>query len=250
MPSPHGHHTPTNSDVALTSNIQLTATDGSGATANIGPFNIDVINVNDSPVISGIAPVTAAQGSAYQFTPVFSDIDTQFGDVLTVSAQNLPSWLVLNTTTGEISGTPANADVGSYNDIIVTVTDTSGSSASLAAFSVVVSNVNDAPVISGTPSTSVNQDALYQFSPSAIDVDNDSLSWSILNAPSWTAFDQTTGVLTGTPSNSDVGSYSNIVISVSDGVLTSSLAAFAITVANVNDAPRYLWCAKYFDKLW
>ncbi|NMH64379.1 hypothetical protein [Shewanella salipaludis] len=35
----------------------------------------------------------------------------------------------------------------------------------------------------------------------------------------------------------DVGTASNIVISVSDGKLGTSLAAFDITVANVNDAP-------------
>ncbi|WP_249314948.1 putative Ig domain-containing protein, partial [Pseudoalteromonas sp. S1727] len=51
------------------------------------------------------------------------------------------------------------------------------------------------------------------------------------------SFDSSTGTLSGTASNSDVGEHSNIVISVSDGMDTVSLPAFNLTVVNVNDAP-------------
>ena len=37
--------------------------------------------------------------------------------------------------------------------------------------------------------------------------------------------------------NGDVGTYSNIVITVSDGSLTTSLASFNIEVTNTNDTP-------------
>src|SRR5690606_20457121 len=41
----------------------------------------------------------------------------------------------------------------------------------------------------------------------------------------------------GTPGNADVGSTMDIVITVSDGILTASLPAFNLEVINVNDAP-------------
>ncbi|QSX30337.1 cadherin-like domain-containing protein [Shewanella cyperi] len=96
---------------------------------------------------------------------------------------------------------------------------------------------NSPPVISGNPATSINQDAAYSFIPTAADPENDNLSFSIQNKPAWASFDTATGALTGTPGYADVGNFSDIVISVSDGKLSASLAAFNISVANVNDAP-------------
>jgi hypothetical protein len=89
---------------------------------------------------------------------------------------------------------------------------------------------NTAPTISGTPAGTVLQDTAYRFAPSASDAEGNPLSFSITNRPRWAAFDTGTGALWGTPSAADLGTYSNIVITVSDGQLTAQLQAFAITV--------------------
>ncbi|MCE9684918.1 putative Ig domain-containing protein [Shewanella sp. AS16] len=96
---------------------------------------------------------------------------------------------------------------------------------------------NSPPTISGAPASAVNQGAAYSFIPTAADPENDNLSFSIQNKPAWASFDTSTGALTGTPGYADVGNFSGIVISVSDGKLSASLAAFDLSVANVNDAP-------------
>ncbi|WP_240701276.1 MULTISPECIES: Ig-like domain-containing protein [unclassified Pseudoalteromonas] len=96
---------------------------------------------------------------------------------------------------------------------------------------------NNAPVISGQPITSIDEDTLYSFTPSATDSDGDSLEFSITNLPLWASFDNTTGTISGTPIEGQSGSYDNIVITVSDGELESALAAFNISVNPVNDAP-------------
>lgn len=112
-----------------------------------------------------------------------------------------------------------------------------------AEVKVTVRAVNDAPEISGTPVTQIDQDSAYQFTPAGTDVDGDTLTFSILNAPKWAKFDKTTGTLSGTPRGSDVGRYENIVISVSDGNSVSALSAFSIAVnavapvTPVNTAP-------------
>ncbi len=90
---------------------------------------------------------------------------------------------------------------------------------SLPAFSLSVSNVNDAPVISGSAPSTVAQGALYSFTPTVVDVDaNSSFSFSISSKPAWLTLNSQTGELSGTPGNSDVGDYSNLILSVSDGV--------------------------------
>ena len=92
-----------------------------------------------------------------------------------------------------------------------------------------VSNVNDAPTITGTPSTSVDEDQAYSFTPTGADVDaGTTLTYSITGTPSWASFDTSTGALTGTPDNDDVGTDSDIVITVSDGDATASLSSFSI----------------------
>lgn len=92
---------------------------------------------------------------------------------------------------------------------------------------------NSAPSISGSPVTQVVVGQAYDFRPNASDPDGDSLNFSISNKPGWASFDTSIGRLSGTPDAGDVGSYSSIVISVSDGEATRSLTAFAIDVTQV-----------------
>jgi hypothetical protein len=92
---------------------------------------------------------------------------------------------------------------------------------------------NSSPTISGTPATTVTRDTAYSFVPSASDPDGDALTFSIVNPPSWATFNETTGSLTGTPTESDIGVSRSITISVSDGELSASLAPFALEVMQV-----------------
>jgi len=89
---------------------------------------------------------------------------------------------------------------------------------------------NVAPTISGTPTSSVVVGQAYSFQPSAADANGDQLTFSVANLPGWATFNASTGRITGTPTATQVGSYSNITISVSDGTANAALAAFAIAV--------------------
>ncbi len=90
--------------------------------------------------------------------------------------------------------------------------------------------VNRAPEISGTPSTEVTENSEYQFTPTASDADGDDLFFRIENRPTWAQWDDKTGTLSGTPDYTDVGTTNGVVISVTDGVLTTALEAFDLTV--------------------
>jgi hypothetical protein len=89
---------------------------------------------------------------------------------------------------------------------------------------------NRAPQISGVPSTTAQVNAAYAFHPGASDADGNTLSFQISNRPAWASFDPASGSLTGTPSSNNIGTSSNIVISVSDGTASVSLPAFSIRV--------------------
>ena len=123
------------------------------------------------------------------------------------------------------------AEVGSYI-VAYNVSDSSGNAAIEAQriVNVTVNQVNQVPVISGDPLTRVTADVFYTFQPVASDPDGDNLLFTITGRPPWISFDPGTGHLSGTPSNLDAGTYSNIVISVTDGTETVSLPAFSIAV--------------------
>ncbi|WP_458127448.1 Ig-like domain-containing protein [Shewanella algae] len=97
---------------------------------------------------------------------------------------------------------------------------------------------NKAPSISGTPAGSVDQDSYYSFIPTATDPDQDPLTFSISNKPAWASFNTASGELSGTPLREHVGVSNNIIIRVSDGVLSTDLAPFSVEVKAVNQAPQ------------
>jgi hypothetical protein len=90
--------------------------------------------------------------------------------------------------------------------------------------------VNKAPTISGSPGLVVVQDEFYEFLPQAADADGDTLQFSIARKPAWAKFDPASGRLWGTPKAADVGNFTNIGISVSDGKESAALRAFDLTV--------------------
>jgi hypothetical protein len=92
---------------------------------------------NTAPTIQGAPATSIAAGQKYSFTPSASDAN---GDHLTFSVANMPSWATFDQTSGQLSGTPATADIGSYANIKITVSDGKAST-SLSAFAVAVTQI-------------------------------------------------------------------------------------------------------------
>ncbi len=79
------------------------------------------LNVNSLPVINDIK-VILNTNELYEAVISASDVD---GDSVTLSVDNLPSWLTFNSITNVLSGTPTNNDTGIYK-IKVTADDGNG----------------------------------------------------------------------------------------------------------------------------
>ena len=219
--------TPARAQVGAYPNIVIGVSDGS-ASVSLPAFAVTVAEPpNQSPQVTGSPATTVVAGSAYSFVPASSDPD---GQTLSFSIQNRPTWASFNAASGALTGTPTRAQVGVYAGIAITVSD-GVAAATLPAFTVsVTAPPNQAPQITGTPSTGVAAGQPYSFVPSASDADGQSLTFSIGNQPSWARFNAATGALTGTPASSDAGSYAGIAIRVSDGTATTSLPAFTLVV--------------------
>lgn len=108
----------------------------------------------------------------------------------------------------------------------------------LSAFAAVLGPLNahaanQPPTISGTPPTWVYVGSPYSFKANGFDPEGATLRYTILNKPAWASFDTATGRLTGTPTA--VGYWTNIRISVSDGVSSSPAILFSIRAISRNN---------------
>src|SRR5690606_38582922 len=121
------------------SNIVIRVNDGA-ATASLAAFSITVAPAaepapgNTAPTISGTPATQVVAGEAYAFTPGANDAD---GDALTFTITGRPAWATFRRSSGRLFGTPSSADAGTYDNIVITVSD-GQATASLPPFSITV----------------------------------------------------------------------------------------------------------------
>ncbi|MEO5330578.1 MAG: Ig-like domain-containing protein, partial [Magnetococcus sp. YQC-5] len=143
---------------------------------------------------------------------------------------------ILNASSGTFSYLPKANATGSDSFTFKTFDGTDYSTP--ATVTVTIQPVNDKPLLTGQPATSVLLPSGYTFTPTASDGDQQPLTFSIRNLPEWATFNTTTGTLSGVPQASQAGIYEGIEISVSDGEESVSIPPFEIAVVGNNPIAR------------
>jgi hypothetical protein len=141
----HLYGSPNRRQIGTYSNITIRLTDWYGFVTT-QPFSITVtsppvappVPANLPPTISGHAVTAVNAGSAFTFTPTAADANH---DSLAFSVTNLPGWAKFNTASGTVSGTPGAADVGTYANIQISVSD-GRTRVALPAFTVAVNQMS------------------------------------------------------------------------------------------------------------
>jgi VCBS repeat-containing protein len=240
---------PQNADVGNI-NVQVTATDLSGASAS-DTFALDVVNTNDAPVLANaLQNISTNEDAVFSYqvpADAFADVDA--GDTLSYSAalpdgSALPGWLKFDPAARSFSGIPKNDDVGTLR-VRVSATDSGNLSVS-DDFDIAVANTNDAPtLVNAIADQAATEDTAFSFIVPAnafADVDvGDALSYTATLAdgtalPDWLRFDAATRRFGGTPENADVGSV-DVRVVATDVAGVNASDDFVLSVANVNDAP-------------
>lgn len=209
----------------------VAATNSAGTGAVSAASNeVTPVSANQAPVITLGASTSVtmsedASPTAFALTIAVTDADN---DPLSWSISSAAVHGTASVSDGVVSYLP-EANYQGSDSFEVEVSD--GEASDSIIVNVLIAAVNDAPSISGTPVSSLDQDTAYSFVPTASDIDsNDMLTFSISNKPGWASFDTATGALTGTPAGSDTGITLGIVISVSDGTASAALPAFDLEV--------------------
>ena len=189
--------------------------------------NVTVAAVNDAAVFTSTPVTTATEGEAYVYFATASDVE---GDTLNFSLPVKPVGMSINSTTGEMTWTPANG-VESAN---VTVRVNDGTTDTNQSFSIVVTPVNNAPVVTSSPVTTATEGQAYSYLVMADDMDSEVLTFSLTSAPEGMSIDDETGAISWTPANGVESA--SVTVEVSDGELSDS-QTFTVSVSAVNDAP-------------
>lgn len=113
----------------------------------------------------------------------------------------------------------------------------SGSASEASASSTIAGAATTSPTVSGSPAATVAANTAYSFRPTSRSPLGMALTFSIQNKPSWASFGLLTGQLSGTPSASETGKYSGIIIAASDGTTSTALPGFSIQVTPATRPP-------------
>ncbi|MEN9423646.1 MAG: hypothetical protein RL122_1029 [Pseudomonadota bacterium] len=126
--------TPTVKQIKVYKGISIQVSDGKTKVL-LPTFDIAVVNSSNlPPTLTGTPNTQVMVGSTYRFVPNASDPEN---DPLTFSVTNKPAWANFDTKTGELSGTPSAANVGTTANIVIQVSD-GKQQVNLAAFSLQV----------------------------------------------------------------------------------------------------------------
>jgi len=124
-PDPVGHNPPITQPTQPTSPPAHPSTPSTPPvveepTDPVDPVDPPSQDANTAPQIAGAPAAEVVVGQAFNFTPNATDADQ---DSLSFSIAGKPSWASFDSTTGHLSGMPSSADVGSHEEIQITVTD-------------------------------------------------------------------------------------------------------------------------------
>ncbi|VAY87473.1 Fibronectin type III domain protein [hydrothermal vent metagenome] len=211
-----------------------------GPTENNGMLRA-IIN---SDTLHTINKINITLASEIIFQMIKNELSSSFTNSSLLKSINTKAKLILPNTKATIkdivnfapSINPANFNSAGVSD---------PSSAVLGILKGIEPNppANTAPTISGTPTTSVDENNSYSFTPTSSDAEGDILNFSIANKPSWADFNTTTGQLSGIPdfniSNKTLNQDYSIIITVKDSSEANDTLSFTLTVNNINRAPTF-----------
>ena len=203
--------------------------------------------LNSPPVLVPIEDRTIQEGDLLTIAASATDTDLPPQTLNYSLAPEAPDGMSIEPATGVISWTPNEAQGPGTYLITVLVTD-NGTPAMTAtnSFTVVVNEVNTAPVLTVPATQTVNELAALSVSVSATDSDipANPLTFALVTAPLGMTINPSSGLITWTPSQDQSPSTNLVQVSVTDtnppAVNAQSLSvtnSFTVIVREVNQAP-------------
>ncbi len=171
---------------------------------------ITFISLQSNPVLS-IPTTNILETVLWQYAPAVSGSGYTFG------LSNAPAGMSVDTNSGTISWMPTEAQGPSTNANITYAVYESGFAVAWTNFTVIVLESNLPPVlyVPGTQTIYATTTLTVTNTATDPDIPTNTLTFAIVSAPTGVGINPTTGVLTWTPTTSQIGT-STIYVSVTD----------------------------------
>ena len=202
---------------------------------------------NHAPSFTSPTSATVAEQTTLSFTNVVSDPEIPNDQVTFSLAGDVPSGLTINPSTGVITWTPDENQGPSTNTFTIVATDDGiPPLSSSTPFTVVVQEVNQPPVLTMPANQIINELTTMAVYASAYDPDlpTNTLTFTIVSAPSGVNINPNTGLITWTPGEAQGPSTNSITVKVTDNnpwaineKQFSATNSFVVIVNEVNSAP-------------
>ena len=232
--------TPTEAQGPGTNTIRTVVTDDGVPPLSVtNSFEVIVTEVNSAPVLPAQTNRTIGELTLLTVTNTATDGDIP-ANTLSYQLISPPAGAVIDTN-GVITWTPTEEQGPSTNTFRTVVTDDGVPSLSATnSFEVVVTEVNNAPVLPAQTNRTVAELTLLTVTNAATDGDipANALTYQLINPPTGAAID-TNGVITWTPREAQGPGTNTITTVVTDmGVPPLSVTnSFEVIVTEVNSAP-------------
>ncbi|MDX1929688.1 MAG: putative Ig domain-containing protein [Pirellulaceae bacterium] len=203
------------------------------SSGNASSVNFGTQVVADSkPLYISIAPTAASVPGEFRYQAYAQSTG---GSTIQYGIAVAPIGASIDATSGLLRWTPKFSDAGPA-DFVLTATDGAGRVA-LQAFRVQVS-VNTAPMITSTAPTTASQGVLYHYDIQAQDAEQAVLNFTFEQAPTGATIDAVTGKIRWTPSPTQLGNRTFIVVA-NDGKGRIDKQSFSVnvTLPSTNNSP-------------
>ena len=227
--------TPAQSSVG-TKSVAITVKDSTKPTAQSAKATLSLTVEPSKLIITTTSLSGATAGSSYKASIAASGGTTPY----TYSATGLPSGLSLGSTTGAITGTPAQSSVGTKS-VAITVKDSTKPTAQSATSTLSLTVEPSKLTLTTTSLQDGTVGSAYSAAPAATG-GTLPYSYSAIGLPAGLSISSSTGAITGTPAASDVGAAS-VELTVKDSTHPTPLSASADLSLTVNAATTASKCA-------
>ena len=210
--------TPTAAQLGSNAFIVRVTDDGAGTLFADQNFTVTVTD-NQPPTITSTPVTTAIENQPYSYDVEATDPNP--GDTLTFSLEMAPAGATIDASSGLISWTPSAAQTGAIDFTVRVTDDGAGALFAEQSFTVTVTDINQPPTITSTPVTIATENQAYTYDVEATDPDpGDTLTFSLVVAPTGATIDASSGLISWTPTAAQVGSNNVTVRATDDGVGT------------------------------
>jgi len=202
----------------------VTVTDGN--LSDTLKVSVDIVYVNDPPVLTSSNTATAIEDSLFTYTPEADDSDSEN---ITFSFSDYPTWL----SAGEniISGTPTEGKQDTSFKIIAS----DGQLYDTLKVTLTVKPVNDPPYITSPDTATATEGEAFSYLATAEDIDSKNISIYFSDYPSWLSVSGTE--IKGTPGDNCQDTTFKVI--ASDSKLNDTLEV-TLTIIQINDPPEFI----------